>query len=223
MAIRQISTWLKRVLFVAALAALPSAPVWAGACASGNTCTVDLFNVNIFNTGNGDIDIHIAVTINNTGPTTVLTFAWVSDNLTNNPLGIDMVAWSADVLASAPLPGDRVHQGGPSPYEMDGFGSFAQKYHSPGGTDLSVSFTLASLVTLFPENNPHAGQIPGEFAVHIRYDGNCSGFVSDATAEQSQDSNCTTNRNETPEPGSLLLLGIGILALGLARRMSTRA
>jgi hypothetical protein len=223
MAIRQTLTWLKRVFLVAAFAALPSAPVWAGACASGATCTIDLFNVNIFNTSPGDIEIHIAVTINNTGPTTVLTFAWVSDNLTNNPLGIDQVAWSADVLASAPLPAGWGHQGGPSPYEMDGFGDFAQKYTNPGGTDLSVSFTLASLVTLFPDNNPHAGQIPGEFAVHIRYDGDCSAYVSDATAAQTQKSECTPIRHEGPEPGSLLLLGIGILALGLARRrMSAR-
>jgi len=199
-------------------------PASAGACAAGATCEFHLLNVNIFNAAPGDIQIDIKVTVNNTGPTTVLTFAFVSDNLTNNPLGIDQVAWSANVLASAPLPGTWGHQGGPSPYAMDGFGDFAQKYTDPGGTDLTVTFTLASLVTLFPDNTPHAGQIGGEFAVHIRYDGECSGFVSDATAAQTQNGNCTPIRHEGPEPGSLLLLGIGIAALGLARRrMSARA
>ena len=195
-------------------------PAFAGSCAEGQSCTFQLLNVNIFNTANGDIQIRIDVTIDNTGPTTVLTYAYVSDNLTNNPLGIDMVAWSADVPASAPLPGT---WGGGGPGNMDGFGNFAQTYADPGGTDLSVTFTLDELVLVFPENDPNPGQIGGEFAVHIRFDGGCSAFVSDATAAQNPNPDCTPTRTETPEPGSLLLLGIGIAALGLARRrMSAR-
>jgi PEP-CTERM motif len=205
-------------LAVLGLMLIGAAPASAGSCASGSTCQFELTNANIFNTVPGDVQIDIRVTVNNTGATTVLTFEFISDNLTNNPLGIDQIFWNSATIATTPATGFSLAANcfgaGPPPCNADGFGDFLAEYDKPGGTDLTATFTLASLVTSFADN-----ETGGEFAVHIRYSGECSAFVSDGThPDPKQNGNCIPIRHEGPEPGSLLLLGIGIAALGLARR-----
>jgi hypothetical protein len=178
----------------------------AANCAAGATCNVLLTNTNV--TG---VQITINVTINNTGATTILTFAFVSDNITNNPLGLDQIGWTADVNAN-PVPVGWTQK---TDQQMDGFGKFARELDQPAGTNLTQSFTLASLVTSFPDNAAGA-----EFAVHIRYDGNCSAFVSDGTTSPSPDAGC--NIITSPEPSSLPLLGVGLIAIGLGWRKISR-
>jgi hypothetical protein len=216
---------MSRVFVVAAFAALPAAPALAGACASGDVCNIELTNPNIYVTVPGDVTIDVRVTIDNSdGLNTKLIVSLISTSLTNTYQGIKDFGYNSDVTATAP---GWALKGGKSPFTMDGFGDFISEYTTAGSGDPTVTFTLASLVTLFTDNANG-----GEFAAHLTFVGNtadssCSLFVSDGThnggGPDTQETGCTTNRHEGPEPGSLLLLGIGIAALGLARRrMSAR-
>jgi len=220
---------MSRALVVAAFAALPAAPALAGACASGDVCNIELTNPNIYVSVPGDVTVDLRVQIDNSdGLNTKLIVSLISTSITNVFQGIKDFGYNSDVTATAT--GYALH-GGKSPFQMDGFGDFTLEYTTNGAGDPTVTFTLASLVTLFGDNANG-----GEFAAHITFvandpnnpDQSCSMFVSDGThnggGPDTQASGCTTNRHEGPEPGSLLLLGIGIAALGLARRrMSARA
>ena len=217
---------MSRVFVVGAFAALPAAPALAGACASGDICNIELTNPNIYVSVPGDVTVDVRVQIDNSdGTNTKLIVSLVSTSITNTFQGIKDFGYNSDVTATAT--GWALH-GGKSPFNMDGFGDFISEYTTAGAGDITVTFTLASLVTLFTDNANG-----GEFAAHITFVANpgaesCSMFVSDGMhnggGPDTQESGCTTQRRETPEPGSLLLLGIGIAALGLARRrMSARA
>jgi hypothetical protein len=165
----------------------------------------------------------IRVTVNNTGATSVLTVSFISDNLANTPLGIDQFGFNS-TAATTVLPPGWSNAGCPPPpgpptpgCQMDGFGRFASEIDSPGGNDLLFTFTLGSLVTTFADNSNG-----GEFAAHIRYSGNCSGFVSDGASKGvGKDANCTiVGIGQVPEPGTLVLLGIAMVGLGIVNRRS---
>jgi hypothetical protein len=153
--------------------------------------------------------INIAVTINNTGATTVLTVAFVSSNLTNTPLGIDVFGYNSSVLAKSLPTGWKQTDPKGSPFNGDGFGLFTSEITNPGGTDLSLSFTLESLVTTFTENANGA-----EFVAHLRFDNSCSLWASDGTSNATSPlpTGCGVT---TPEPSLLGMLGIGLLGMGI--------
>jgi hypothetical protein len=171
--------------------------------------------------------VDIEVIINNvTDPAhTIITFNFLSDNVSNTALGIDMFAWgSANFVPTdaASLPAgwgiDGCSGAGNPPCQMDGFGAFDESIASPGGTDLNVTFMLTGVETNFDAVSGAAG----EFALHIRYSNGCSAFVSDHPSNDTDsNANCTIIR-PVPEPGTLVLLGVAVAGIGYARSRVAR-
>jgi hypothetical protein len=95
----------------------------------------------------------------------------------------------------------------------DGFGGFdSHKSSGPSENSLSLVFTI-------PGSDNATSQLD-EFALHVRYLNNCSGWVSNRTGgTPTSDANCGT---AVPEPAPLGLMAIGILGLLLVRRWASR-
>jgi hypothetical protein len=189
-------------------------------CAS--ICTVTLTQTNVIQLAG----VQVNVTINNTGTHTVLTFQMVNNPITNTPIGMDQIGWtgghlshgsntfssSYNATASSHWGGNLVT--GPVTGAMDGFGKFNVQGADPASTagispSTAITMTLAGKVTTFYSNS--SGNV---FTVHVRFGGNCSGFIGGlaGTGSANNDANCT-RPGSVPEPGSMVLFGSGLLGL----------
>lgn len=202
------------------------------------TCTVQLQQSNVVQLAG----VQVSVTINNTGSTTVLSFQLTHNPLTNLAIGVDQIGWTGGALSGGSNtfsasynsissnwighnPNNTTYVAqvtGPSSGSMDGFGKFNVQGAASGSTDgvtAPITLTLAGKVTTFYSNS--TGNI---FTVHVRFGGNCSGFVGGLTGTSSanNDTDCVP-RSQVPEPGTMTLLGTGFLVLTrLLRRTHSR-
>jgi hypothetical protein len=95
-----------------------------------------------------------------------------------------------------------------------GFGTFSSlKNLDSGGTsgiDPDMLYFVFNGAVDFITNNNDA-----MFAVHVRYEQDCSGWVSDGNTTESGSGGCG---GSVPEPGPLTLAGLGLLTIGVVRR-----
>jgi PEP-CTERM motif len=201
--------------------------------ASGTTYAVQIFDLTNTN-ANPAIDITVRVTVSDgcagAGDCT-LRVQFISDNLTNTPLGFDQFGYNSGTLNS-PVLNPATQNGwsnancpaGPGGCQMDGFGTFTAEVDEPAGQDLDIAFILASDDNDYPFNANG-----GNFAVHIRYGDNCSLFVSNGTTGSSDGgSGCTTETTDggasptdtVPEPSTLLVFGAGLIVMSRFARKS---
>ena len=96
-----------------------------------------------------------------------------------------------------------------------GFGEFSsRKGLDSAGTDGidNVLYFLLNGSVIFEDNgDPNSST----FAAHVRYEDDCSGWVSDGNTQEAGSGSCGMT---VPEPSIMWLLGSGLLIMGFAKR-----
>ena len=185
---------------------------------------VNLTNWNVDNITSSD---YVHVTAENSGANTTLTFTFI-DNLSQLPnvqlsptKGLNELGWNSTATILTYAPGWSPDT---SSCNLDGFGCFIRDegYSGSGGNTGAglgpVSFLLAGNNLAFNLNNKRH-----QFAAHVQFGNDCSGFVSDGTHTTTGNSGGTGCSGQVSEPSSLLLMGSGLVMLGLWGRKKFKA
>lgn len=162
----------------------------------------------------------VTVDVTTAGGITTLVVHWVSGNSGLTAIGIDQFFYDSTVtVATAPAtwtaPPASEGFDYTGTFTADGFGSFETRGADPGGTLLTITFVLSGDAST-------ALNSADDFAAHVRYENDCSGFVSGDGRGGTNNTTSNCGSTQVPEPSTLLLLGSGLLGLGLWGRKRFR-
>lgn len=200
-------------VLVAILAFAPVAKadgsVGSSTCSTGTTVTLGNDNV---------ASLALSVTLCVSGNTVTLGgVSWTGGASNLAYVGLDEIQWQQNVTITSAIPAggppsskDWVSNtvspgaGGPS-----GFGSFLWASSSPGAQ------TQPGQQWIFSGNQ---STNPADYMVHIRFGPtSCSGWVSGASYSGTLDPGTGCGGTSVPEPGTMSLLGLGLLGLAIRR------
>jgi len=91
-----------------------------------------------------------------------------------------------------------------------GFGEFNSRKNQNGGIRAGIDDWL-----IFVLNGTVEFTGPPTFAAHVRYEEDCSGWVSDGTTKEEDSGSCGVS---IPAPATAWLIGLGLGLVGFARR-----
>jgi hypothetical protein len=136
----------------------------------------------------------------------------------NEFLGFNLASGASGVTLSSTLltAGATLSSGS---FNLDGFGTFSNLISLPDGPSTGYSSTVSLFTAHY---NGDAGTLltlnGGGFdaAGHVLFAGSsCTGFVGEGTGTNGGSStSCGTTGTGVPEPGAMLLFGIGLVAVG---------
>lgn len=207
------------VSVLAMLVAVPRGPAAAISCATSALCTFELTNTNDVNLNADAVDVR--VTWDNSSTATKFSVRYISGGPTfATPRGISEFAFNAtDGTITVSDGGLNSQWTTTTNSVVDGFGRFQTDLQRPGGTfgiTAPIQFALTSKITTIVSNDLiHKA----DFVVHLAFNGGCSGFVSDgSTTSVGNNAACIGAGAAVPEPGTLALLGSGLVGLGVILR-----